>query len=489
LLAQKNPPYEKGDFMKEIKVDICVIGAGSGGLSLAAGASQMGASVALIEKGKMGGDCLNTGCVPSKALLAAAKCADVFRHADQFGIQSITPEVNFKEVHDHVQGVIEGIAPNDSVERFESLGVKVIKATASFKDKKTIIAGDYEIKARRFVIATGSRAAAPPILGLDQVDYLTNENIFELTTLPKHLIIIGGGPIGCEMAQAHRLLGSEVTLVELSHILPKDDPEPVNIIRQKLINTGITLYESIRVDKVEQEKDEVLVTIRRHGDTIKISGSHLLIAAGRKPNTEELNLENANIAFTPKGISVDERLRSTSNKKVFAIGDVAGSYQFTHAANYHAGIVIRNILFAMPAKVNYSALPWVTYVEPELAHVGLTEADAKAKNLTYKVLHWSFKENDRARTEHTTTGQIRVIVNKKGFVLGCNIVGEHAGELILPWCLAIQEKLKISSMANVIAPYPTLSEVSKRAAGSYYTETLFSKKTKWLVRFIQKWFP
>jgi len=475
--------------MKEIKVDICVIGAGSGGLSLAAGASQMGASVALIEKGKMGGDCLNTGCVPSKALLAAAKCADVFRHADQFGIQSITPEVNFKEVHDHVQGVIEGIAPNDSVERFESLGVKVIKATASFKDKKTIIAGDYEIKARRFVIATGSRAAAPPILGLDQVDYLTNENIFELTTLPKHLIIIGGGPIGCEMAQAHRLLGSEVTLVELSHILPKDDPEPVNIIRQKLINTGITLYESIRVDKVEQEKDEVLVTIRRHGDTIKISGSHLLIAAGRKPNTEELNLENANIAFTPKGISVDERLRSTSNKKVFAIGDVAGSYQFTHAANYHAGIVIRNILFAMPAKVNYSALPWVTYVEPELAHVGLTEADAKAKNLTYKVLHWSFKENDRARTEHTTTGQIRVIVNKKGFVLGCNIVGEHAGELILPWCLAIQEKLKISSMANVIAPYPTLSEVSKRAAGSYYTETLFSKKTKWLVRFIQKWFP
>ena len=219
--------------MKEIKVDICVIGAGSGGLSLAAGASQMGASVALIEKGKMGGDCLNTGCVPSKALLAAAKCADVFRHADQFGIQSITPEVNFKEVHDHVQGVIEGIAPNDSVERFESLGVKVIKATASFKDKKTIIAGDYEIKARRFVIATGSRAAAPPILGLDQVDYLTNENIFELTTLPKHLIIIGGGPIGCEMAQAHRLLGSEVTLVELSHILPKDDPEPVNIIRQK----------------------------------------------------------------------------------------------------------------------------------------------------------------------------------------------------------------------------------------------------------------
>ena len=174
---------------------------------------------------------------------------------------------------------------------------------------------------------------------------------------------------------------------------------------------------------------------------------------------------------------------------MFAIGDVAGSYQFTHAANYHAGIVIRNILFAMPAKVNYSALPWVTYVEPELAHVGLTEADAKAKNLTYKVLHWSFKENDRARTEHTTTGQIRVIVNKKGFVLGCNIVGEHAGELILPWCLAIQEKLKISSMANVIAPYPTLSEVSKRAAGSYYTETLFSKKTKWLVRFIQKWFP
>ncbi len=471
--------------MHNLKVDLCVIGAGSGGLSLASVAQQMGLSVALIEKHKMGGDCLNYGCVPSKAILAAAKRANVMRHANAFGISDVDPKVNYANVRDHIQGVINTIAPHDSVERFEKLGVKVILAAAKFINERECEAGDYRIQAKRFVIATGSRAAVPPIPGIDTTPFYTNETIFDLSEQPQRLIVVGGGPIGCELSQAHCLLGTPTTTLEMFSILPKDDPECVDVVRQQLIKNGLDLHEGIKVISVGKIDNEINVIIEKNGQQQQIKGSHLLIAAGRKPNLEELNLENAAVKFTPKGIEVDARLRTT-NKRIFAIGDVAGSFQFTHAANYHAGIVIRNVLFHLPAKVNYQALPWVTYTEPELAQVGLNETMAQQQDKVYQTLHFPFKEIDRSVAEHETEGFAKILLTKRGAILGASIVGEQAGELILPWALAIQNKLKISAMASVIAPYPTRSEISKRVAGSFYTPSLYSARTKKIVRLLAK---
>lgn len=470
-----------------ISADICVIGAGSAGLSVAAGAAQMGARTVLIEAARMGGDCLNTGCVPSKALLAAAKAAANIRHAGRFGVEAGEPQVDFAAVNRHVHDVIAQIAPHDSVERFTGLGCTVIQARARFVDERTLEAGEQRIRARRFVIATGSRAAVPPIPGLADVPFLTNENIFENKALPEHLIVIGGGPIGCEMAQAHRRLGARVSVLDLATILPKDDPDLAAVVRQALRRGGITIEEGARILKVERCDGGVAVVVADGDGEREIVGSHLLVAAGRRPNVEELGLEAAGVLYSAKGIEVDQRLR-TSNRRIFAAGDVAGGYQFTHLAGYHAGIVLRNALFRLPAKVDVGALPWVTYTDPELAHVGLTEAQARTEGRDdVRVLTSTFAENDRARTERATEGLIKVVVSKRGQVLGASIVGPHAGELILPWVLAVGQRMKIGTLAGVIAPYPTLSEISKRAAGSYYTPVLFGRRTRTLVRML-RWF-
>lgn len=469
---------------EQIETDICVIGAGSGGLSVAAGASQMGARVVLIERGKMGGDCLNYGCVPSKALIAAGHKAEEFRTAEAFGITSAVPEIDFAKVNAHVQGVIAAIEPNDSVERFEGLGVHVIQASAEFSGPREVTAGDAKIKAKYFVVSTGSSAGIPPIPGLQDVPFLTNESVFELTECPEHLIVIGGGPIGCELAQAHRRLGARVTVLEMFNILAKDDAEAEDVVRRQLLREEIELHEGIKIAAVTSDDSGISVEIEADGSTQTISGSHILVAAGRRPNLDGLNLEAAGIAYTPKGIEVDARLRST-NKRVFAIGDVAGALQFTHVAGYHAGIVIRNALFKLPAKVNYKAVPWVTYTDPELANVGLTETEAKERlGDDIRILRWPFAENDRAQAERKTDGFIKVITDRKGRIHGACIVGSHAGEFILLWVLAIEKGLKIGAMASAIAPYPTLSEVSKRASGSFYTASLFSERTKRLVRFL-----
>jgi pyruvate/2-oxoglutarate dehydrogenase complex dihydrolipoamide dehydrogenase (E3) component len=466
---------------RRLEADICVVGGGSAGLSVAAGASQMGAKVVLIEAGKMGGDCLNYGCVPSKALLAAGHAAHTVRHAGRFGINGHVPHVDFGKVHDHVHDVIAGIAPLDSQERFESLGATVIRAHASFCAPDEIEAGDVRVHARRFVLATGSSPMVPPIPGLDRTPYQTNETIFDNRAAPDHLLVIGGGPIGCELAQAHRRLGSAVTVLDMGPILPKDDPELTGVVRSQLEADGVVLRERVQVQAVEPAGNGVAVACGRDGASERIEGSDLLVAAGRAPNVEGMNLEIAQVQFDRHGIKVDARLRTT-NRKIFAIGDAIGGYQFTHVGNYHAGIVIRNALFRLPAKVDYRALPWVTYTDPELAHVGLTEAQATLQGHAVEVLRWPFEENDRARTERQTGGLIKAIVGKRGRILGASIVGAHAGELILPWVLAIRRKLKIAALADVIVPYPTLGEVSKRAAGSYYTAKLFSPRTRWLVR-------
>jgi pyruvate/2-oxoglutarate dehydrogenase complex dihydrolipoamide dehydrogenase (E3) component len=462
--------------------DLCVIGAGSGGLAVAAGAAQMGAEVVLVERAAMGGDCLNYGCVPSKSLLAAARIADLWRRGTALGVAYARPRIDFAAVAESVQKVIAEIAPNDSVERFEGLGVVVLRAEARFTSPRTMRAGDVEIRPRRVVIATGSQPAIPPIRGLDEVPYLTNESVFANRQLPEHLIVIGGGPIGIEMAQAHCRLGARVTVLDVGPLLPRDDPELSTILAGRLSSEGVVSRPGIEIAGVGHTEKTVTV---RLASGEQISGSHVLIAAGRRPTVEALDLAAAGIASTAEGITVDARLRTT-NRRVFAIGDVAGGRQFTHVALYHAGIVIRNALFRIPAKVDYRALPWVTYTDPELAQVGLTEAAARAIGEPPRVLRWRFAENDRAQTERETEGMVKVVTRGNGRILGASILGTGAGDLILPWALAISQRLKIGALANLIVPYPTRGEASKRAAGSYYTPNLFSARTRRLVRLLAR---
>ena len=467
---------------RNLAPDLCVIGAGSGGLAVAAGAAQMGAEVVLIERGIMGGDCLNFGCVPSKSLLAAARYADVARHGATFGIAAARPQVDFAAVNDSVHKVIAAIAPHDSVERFEGLGVQVLQAEARFTSPRTVHAAEIEIRPRRFVIATGSRPAVPQIPGLERVSYFTNETVFANRYRPEHLIVIGGGPIGIEMAQAHRRLGSRVTVLDVGPLLPRDDLELAACLAQRLASEGIQAHPRVEIASVERDGEAIVVRLTS-GE--RIAASHLLVATGRRPNIEALDLPAAGIEATATGVTVDTRLRTT-NRRAFAIGDVAGGPQFTHIALYHAGIVIRNALFRLPAKVDYRALPWVTYTDPELAQVGLTEAAARAAGATTRVLRWPFVENDRAQTERDTTGLVKAVLNDHGRILGASILGAGAGDLILPWALAISRKLKIGAMANLIVPYPTRGEASKRAAGCYYTPRLFSRRTRRLVRFLAR---
>jgi pyruvate/2-oxoglutarate dehydrogenase complex dihydrolipoamide dehydrogenase (E3) component len=459
--------------------DLCIIGAGSAGLAVAAGAAQMGAAVVLVERGLMGGDCLNFGCVPSKSLLAAARLADLTRRGAAFGITSARPDVDFAAAADGVQKVIAAIAPNDSVERFEGLGVRVLRREARFTSPSTINAGEIEIRPRRFVIATGSHPAVPAIPGIADVPYLTNETIFANRARPDHLIVIGGGPIGIEMAQAHCRLGARVTVLDVGPVLPRDDPELVASLAGHLAGEGIVIRPGVEITGVVRDGNAIVV---RLAEGERIAGSHLLVAAGRRPSIKALDLPAAGIESTAQGITVDARLRTT-NRRAFAIGDVTGGPQFTHVALYQAGIVIRNTLFRLPAKVDYRALPWVTYTDPELAQVGLTHA---AAGEDARVLRWPFSDNDRAQTERDTEGLVKIVLSRNGRVVGASILGAGAGDLILPWALAISQKLKIGALANLIVPYPTRGEASKRAAGCYYTPTLFSPRTRRLVRFLAR---
>ncbi len=467
---------------KRVKADLCVIGGGSGGLSVAAGAAQMGARVVLVEGGAMGGDCLNHGCVPSKALIAAGKHAHALRSGAPFGISAVEPEVDYAAAKDHVQRVIAGIAPHDSVARFEDLGVKVVQAYGKFTSPRKLQAGETVIKARRFVIATGSSPFVPPISGLEKVPYLTNETIFDLRERPTHLIVIGGGPIGMELAQAHRRLGCEVTVLEGLKALGKDDPEMTAIALNHLRGEGIEIVEGTMAAKISGTPGAIEVHTK---DGSVYQGSHLLMAVGRKPNIDELGLEVAGVASTHDGIAVDAGLR-TSNRRIYAIGDVIGGLQFTHMANYHAGIVIRSALFGLGAKASSAHIPWATYTDPEIAHVGLNEDDArKIHGNGLEVVRFSFEDNDRARTELLTSGLIKVMV-VKGRPVGASVVGAQAGELIQIWALAIANRLKMSAIAAMVSPYPTLGEINKRVAGAYFSPRLFANVwVKRAVRLVQ----
>ncbi len=462
--------------------DLLVIGAGAAGLSIAAGAAQLGVKTALVERERMGGDCLNIGCIPSKALLAAAHTAGAIRGSGRFGLRVASPEIDWDAVRAHVHGVIAAIAPNDSEARFAALGVTVLRGEARFTGPTSVAVDGRTITAKRFVIAAGSRAVVPPIPSLAGIPHWTNADLFDLAERPDHLLILGGGPIGLEMADAFAGLGCRVTVIEAATIANHDDPELVDGLRLALTRRGITILEGTPVASAEPGPVLVLADGRR------IAGSHILVAVGRRPNVESLNLDAAGIAVSRLGVVTDSGLRCQGNKRAYAMGDIAdpagiGPRAFTHVGLYHAGIIIRRALFRLPAKLDYGALPRVTYTDPELAQTGMTEAEAKAAGLTVTILRWPLSENDRAIAERDEAGLVKLIV-RGSRVIGAGILAPNAGEMIGQWTLAIARKIPLSALAGLIAPYPTRSEAGKRAAGSFFTAKLFSERTKFVVRLL-----
>jgi pyruvate/2-oxoglutarate dehydrogenase complex dihydrolipoamide dehydrogenase (E3) component len=452
---------------QNIEADFCIIGAGPGGLTLAAAAAAFGQRVVLIEKHRMGGDDLNYGSIPSKALLAAAKRANAMRTASPFGIRGVEPLIDLAGVRRHVKDVIARLAPNASAERFAGLGVRVIAAPAKFVDRSTVTAGDFRIRARRFVIATGSSPRIPEISGLVEVPYFTTESIFENATPIAHLIVIGGGASGLELAQAYRRLGSRVTVLDAAQALGDEDPELALVVLTRLNSEGIVIREGVNIKRVSGERGRILVKIETAEGAESIEGSDLLIAAGRKANVADLGLDAAGIEATSAGITVNAGLR-TGNRRVYAIGDVTGGAQSDHAATHHAEVVLRRTLFRRHTKAAGRSAPRVVFTEPELAYTGLSEAEARAKYGGVNVLRWPYHENDRAQAERETDGHIKVVTSKRGAILGAGIVGAQAGEVIQMWSLAISQSLNIKAMTRWISPHPTLSEINKRAAFRYF---------------------
>ena len=469
--------------------DICVIGGGAGGLAAAAAAAAaaMGVSVVLIEKGRMGGQSLNGGTVPSKALLAAAEHANAVRSGARFGVKTVRSGIDFAAVMAHARQAVAAVAPQVSAERFVGLGVRVIADAARFKDANTVEAGDAIIKARRFIIATGSSPILPAIPGLAEAPYLLPQTVFDLSDCPRNLIIVGAGNIGLELAQAFRRLGSEVTVLEAETPLRGEDPECAAVVLDALAREGIKLRTGVRITQVRRMLARIQVVIAKaEGGEETIEGTHLLVAAGRQPNIEDLGLDAAGIRHEPRGIVVDKYLR-TRNKKVYAIGDVMGGPKFAHVASHHAGLVVRNALFRSKVALDRRALPWVIYTDPELAQIGFLEDEARARAGAIRILRWPYRENDRAVAAGATDGHIKVITDRRGGILGVTIVGAAASENIAIWSLAVGQKLKIGALAGLIAPLPTYAEVGKRAAITYFMRGLTTSRVRriigWLRRF------
>jgi pyruvate/2-oxoglutarate dehydrogenase complex dihydrolipoamide dehydrogenase (E3) component len=474
----------------ELTPDICVIGAGAGGLAAAAAAAAMGVPVVLIEKGRMGGQSLNSGSVPSKALLAAAQHADAIRSGARFGIKSVRSGIDFTAVNAHVRRAIEAIAPQDSAERFTGLGVRVVAGIARFKDASSVAVGNLTIKARRFIVATGSLPLVPPIAGLKETPYLTPETIFDLTDCPRHLIVIGGGRIGLELAQTFRRLGSEVTVLEAAVPLKREDSECAQVVFEALAREGVRLRTGVQIVQVRRVLGRIQVVIGKADDAVSdgevtIEGSHLLLAAGRRPNVDDLDLDAAGIRHRPNGVVVNKRLRTT-NKKVYAIGDVIGGAKFAHAANHHAGLVVRNALFRHSVAVDHRAMPRITFTDPELAQVGLVEDEARARAGTIRILRWPYRENDRAVTAAATDGHVKIITDRRGGILGATIVGVAASENIACWALAIGQRLNIGAFAGLIVPYPTYAEAGKRAAITYFMRGLTSARVRRIIGWLRR---
>lgn len=469
---------------EQIETDLCVLGAGSAGLSIAAAAAALGVRVVLIEKARMGGECLNTGCVPSKALIAAARAAQTIRAATRFGVKARGPEVDFAAVRAHVQSVVADISALDSRERFTALNVRVIQAEGRFVDKSTVGAGGVLIRARRFIIATGSSPIIPPVPGLDAVTYLTNDSIFDLSDLPTRLLVIGAGATGLELAQAFSRLGSDVTVIDAGLALAGIEPEIAEAALARMAREGIVIHERTQVARAEKSGVGVRLVLAGATDET-LDGSHLLVAAGRRARIEGLNLDAGAIAWTRDGLTLSSQLRSTTNRRVYAAGDVSGGPKLTSMAGYQAGLVIRQTLFRLRIKQQPQLVPRAIYTDPEIAAVGMSEEDARRHHRAVIVLRWPYSENDRARAERDTGGHIKIVAAKGGRILGAAIVGRQAGELISFWTLAISKGMKIQELRDVIMPYPTLSEISRRASIAFYLPKLSSPRLRQLIKFLQ----
>ncbi|MBX7527803.1 dihydrolipoyl dehydrogenase family protein [Qipengyuania vesicularis] len=452
--------------------DVIVIGGGAAGLTAAGGCALFGLNVALIEARKMGGECLNDGCVPSKALLAAAKRAAEANETTRYGITLQPPKVEWTGVHKHIHDAIAAIAPHDSEERFEEMGCEVFRDWAQVTGPQSVDVGWRTLTAPRIVIATGSKAAVPPIEGIDSVPYLTNENLFDLDVLPDHLVIVGGGVIGMEMAQAFRRLGSAVTVVEPDELMGRDDPESVAVVREVLEGEGVRFVKGL-AQKVEGKDGAIRVTVGEE----QIDGSHLLIATGRKANCEGFGLEEIGVKMGRGGIETDDR-RRTSVKGIYAIGDCRDGPRLTHVSGYEGSNVALEITLGLPTKVDYSALPWVTYTDPEVAQIGMTEKEARAKHGDkVTVVKETFHDNERSLAEAKDKGHLKLVLKGKK-VLGASIVGTNAGELLLPFAQSITGKSSTFALGSAIIAYPTRSEISKAAAFQAWEPTVFSTVPK-----------
>ena len=468
-----------------------MIGAGAGGLTAAAAAAAFGVNVALIEKGRMGGETLYGGSLPAQALIAAAERAHAVRTGARFGAKTVRFGVDFASVRARVQEVVSAVAPLDSRERFNGMGVRVIEGVGRFTDRETVSVNGFVIKARRFIIATGSSPELPPVPGLAGVPHLTSGNVFDLEECPRHLIVVGAGSVAIEMAQAFCRLGADVTVLSEATPLAGYDPECAALVVDGLVRDGVVLRTGVKIAQVRRALARVQVDIASEDISGEarmetIEGTHILVATGRRSNLADLDLDRAGIRHEAAGIVVDKRLL-TSNKQVYAIGDVIDAPKWTHVAQHHAGLVIRHALFRTPVNADSCAVPWVTFTDPEMAQVGLTEDEARAQSYSIRVLRWPYSENERAQATGETSGHIKVITDRKGGILGVTLVGPHATENIAVWTLAINQKLNIEAMAGVIVPYPTYAEVGKRAAMTYFTRGLTSPLVRriigWLRRF------
>ena len=456
--------------------DAIVIGGGAAGLVAATGLATLGAKSAMIEKNKLGGDCTWYGCIPSKALLKSAQVFSLLKRLNEFGI-SVSGDTMYspKSVMSHVREIIAKISTHHPAELFEKRGIKVLFGSPKFVDNKTLELNGAHISGKRFIICTGSHPLIPPIEGLECIDYLTNENVFDLEVLPKSLVVLGGGPIGVELSQGFLRLGVEVSIVEMfDRLLFREDEEVAQIVTDNLVKEGIKVYTGQRAVKFSKEGGLIAIILEDNNKKQSvIKAEDVLVAVGRTANVKGLDLEKAGVVYSDKGIKVDAMLRTTA-KNIYAVGDVAGPYQFSHMAEYQAIIAVGNALFPFKRKVNYSAVPWCTFTDPELAHIGMTEEEARKKYKAIKVYKSAYSENDRAATDLQENGFAKVICDKNGYILGAHIVGANAGELIHEYVLAKSTGLKISQLSSTIHIYPTLAQIVKRTGDKYYAEILSS---------------
>ena len=467
--------------MADYDYDIGILGGGAAGLTVASGAAQLGAKTLLIEKEKeLGGDCLHFGCVPSKTLIKTAHVYHLMKTADRFGLPAVdVGPVDYRDVAARIRSVISVIQKHDSVERFCKLGALVKFGDPVFSDEHTVKLGGEDITAGKWVIATGSSPAAPPLQGLDTIPYLTNKEIFSLDRLPASMIVLGAGPIAIEMAQAFSRLGTKVTVLQRSgQILSKEDKDMADIVMNVLADEGVTFHLNCTlVQAKDHGKSREIVIKTADGATMSVEAEEILVALGRSPNIEGLGLDRIGVDCDQKGVLVDKRLR-TNHTHIYAAGDVIGGYQFTHAAGYEGGIVISNAIFHLPRKVDYTYMPWCTYTGPELASIGMNEKAAEKAGIAYSVVTEDFADNDRALAEGETAGKIKLLLDEKGKPLGMQVLGIHAGELLGQWIVALNGGVKLSTLASAIHPYPTLGEISKRMTGSIFSKKIFSENVK-----------